>query len=96
MSLIKENHHELITLVSGFSCHIKICVKFLAEYMMVQTVFSGRAGKLGVRSVLCQESLMACSGADPLLCLRLTDNTVIQSFKSIIIFILKISFLIMG
>lgn len=68
MCLIKENLHELITLVSGFRCQIKICVKFLAEHMMVQSIFSMRVGKLDVRSVLCQESLTANSGADPLPC----------------------------
>lgn len=35
---------------------------------MVQSVLSMRVGKLGVRFVLCQESLIANSGADPLLC----------------------------
>lgn len=38
--LIKEKFHECITLVSGLSCHINFCVTFLAEYMVIQDVFS--------------------------------------------------------
>lgn len=59
--LIEENLHELITLVSGFSCQMKICVKFLAECVMVQAVFSVREAGCKV-AVLFHESLDSKQG----------------------------------